>query len=131
MKYLFLVVLGIFSLGLVNAQKARKTGDTNASTALNLNSQVNRARKANGTALIHTEQGRFRLYATFANNKVSGYYAIDQNGKKINPVYPTGGAQALFCQVCINSGGTNQTCYEVDCSKIPPPIKKATANSSQ
>ncbi len=127
MKYFILVLIGLFSIGLVNAQLPRKTGDTKASTALNLDSQVDRARKPNGTALIHTENGRFRLYATFSNNKISGYYAVDQNGRRLNPVYPTGGTKGLFCQVCINT----TTCYEVDCTKIPPPIKQATANSKQ
>jgi hypothetical protein len=39
--------------------------------------------KKNGTSLLHTVKGKFKLYATSVNGKITKYYAVDENGKRI------------------------------------------------
>jgi hypothetical protein len=39
--------------------------------------------KKNGTSLLHTVKGKFKLYATSVNGKITEYYAVDGNGKRI------------------------------------------------
>lgn len=39
--------------------------------------------KKNGTSLLHTVKGKFKLYATSVNGKVTEYYGIDENDKRI------------------------------------------------
>ena len=132
MKQIILILTGLFSVGLINAQVSnlpRKTGttgvNTNTATAVNINKQLDSLRKPNGSVLIHTEKGQHKLYATFTNNKISEYYAITQSGKRLNATYNT---SETTCKVCI-SNPSGSICYEVDCSKIPLP--KATVNTRQ
>jgi len=39
--------------------------------------------KKNGTSLLHTVKGKFKLYATSVNGKITEYYAVDENGKRV------------------------------------------------
>ena len=96
------------------------------SPATNINAKVEAVRKANGTVLVHTEEGKFKVYASFKKSKVTEYYAMDMNGNRINPSYPAS-KEGVTCYVCIESpGGT--FCYNIDCKDIPP-LKKITTNA--
>lgn len=90
----------------------------------NLNSKVEAGRKANGPVLIHTEEGKYKVYASFKKNKVSEYYAIDMDGNKIDATYPV--ANSSRCYFCISNGGaSDRICYEVECDFIPSPKQVA------
>jgi len=88
------------------------------SPATNINAKVEAGRKTNGTVLVHTEEKKFKVYASFKKSKVTDLYAIDMNGNRINPTY-SASKGGVTCMICIESpGGT--FCYTIDCKDIPP-----------
>ena len=97
------------------------------SSKTNLNSKVEAGRKANGSVLIHTEEGKYKVYASFKKNKVSEYYAIDMDGNKIKPTYAS--KAGLKCSFCIIRGD-HVVCYEVECTNIPSPKQIAIKASN-
>lgn len=106
-KFILITLIGCFICFETKAQ----------SPLTNITVKIQAARKANGVALVHNEDGKFKIYAVFKNEKVTDYYAVDMNGKRINPTYAssTGG---VSCTVCIKSpAGT--ICYEIDCDDVP------------
>lgn len=112
MKQIILTILvGLFFCVSVNAQ----------SPNTNLNSKVEAGRKANGTVLIHTEKGKYKVYASFKKSKVDSYYAIDAAGKRVEVTYNA----ELTCTFCISKDGA-LICYEVACTNIPAPKLTAT-----
>lgn len=90
--------------------------------ATNINAKVETSRKANGDVLIHTEEGKFKVYASFKKSKATGYYAVDMTGNRISPTYEAKGVTPR-CFFCIHVNG-DSVCYEVECTNIPP-LKKA------
>jgi hypothetical protein len=116
MKKIFLATASLFFIMAANAQ-------LRWGTTTNITKAVDRCRKPNGSALVRTD-GAIKLYATFKDSKVSGYYAIDGNGKRIDPTNSSSKKDANMCVFCIYLDGGGQICYEVDCKNIPPPIHK-------
>ncbi len=125
-KNFFLLTLLLSGL-ILNAQNKQIVKPTTTTKPLiNLSQFVEKNRTPNGSALIYNETGKFKVYASFSNSKVTGYYAIDGNGKRTDATYVA--ASAVFCQVCISGDAGQKVCYEVDCGEIPRPKKTSIAN---
>ena len=123
MKKILSITVCLFFIMVANAQLRWGQGT-------NITKAVESCRKANGTALLHTE-GATKLYVTFKNSKVSEYYAIDGNGKRIPATYSSSKEAATKCYVCISIENGTNVCYEVDCANIPSGKTKAFQNSRQ
>ena len=118
MKKAFLATASLFFIMVANAQL--RWGSTT-----NITKAVDQFRKPNGTTLLRTDGG-IKLYATFKNSKVSEYYAIDGNGKRIDPTYSASKTAPIACSFCIKTWDPVkkeivEICYAVDCKNIPPP----------
>lgn len=90
---------------------------------LSASKQLTIVKKQSGQSLVHTEPGKFKLYAKFAKNMVTGYYAIDNGGKRTEATYKrnqnTGGS-TVACVVCIVVRGI-PTCFQISCDDVPTP----------
>ncbi|MGB6093975.1 MAG: hypothetical protein WBF83_09465, partial [Moheibacter sp.] len=60
------------------------------------------------------------VYATYKNNKLAGFYAIDTKGNKI----PATISKGVHCEVCVEAVGITR-CYEINCDNLPDPKKNA------
>lgn len=97
----------------------------------NLDSAIIKNRKVNGTVFINTDETGLKLYVVYKNKKVSDIYAVSKTGSKINVIYQTPETSAtakdnipttpMKCKVCFESEGKIFSCYEIECSQIPPP----------
>jgi hypothetical protein len=72
-KLIFLLITAIFFHAGVKAQ----------SDTIYLPIKAESRIKKNGTSLLHTVKGKFKLYVTSVNGKVTEYYGVDENGKRI------------------------------------------------
>lgn len=75
-KVTFLLITVIFFHAVVKAQ----------SDTIYLPIKAESRIKKNGTSLLHTVKGKFKLYANSVNDKVTEYYAVDENGKRIETI---------------------------------------------
>src|SRR5580765_7669460 len=100
MKKTYFLLSLLFSGLLLNAQNNPiKPIPTINRPTVNISQNVEKNKIPNGSALIYTEPGNFKLYATYANSKVTEYYAIDGNGKRIPATYTA--ESRVKCIVCI------------------------------
>lgn len=80
-------------------------------------------KKQTGKSLLYTEPGKYKLYATFVNNKATNYYAIDNNGKRTDATFKANQAgidPIMTCKVCVTLGG-KQHCWDISCDDVPKP----------
>ena len=119
MKKIFLLSASILFITLCNAQLKRtklvQTGNSDT-TWKNLSQKLNRTKITTGNVKLHTEPGKYDLYATFKNKQVTGYYAIDKRGNKIPATYAEKGTKCIACITIEN--GLNY-CYDIDCDDLP------------
>ncbi len=118
-KNFFLLTLLLSGL-ILNAQNKQVIQTpTTTKPVINLSQSVEKNKTPNGSALVYNERGKFKVYASFSNSKITGYYAIDGNGKRTDATYVA--ASSVYCEVCISGDAGQKVCYQVDCAKIPLP----------
>jgi len=120
MKKLLFATAAVFCLTFCNAQHSKKSTQkpiSNTTSQTDLRGKISSAKIADGNVKIHTEPGKYDLYATYKNNKVADYYAIDAKGNKIPATYTP---MVTSCVFCIEKG-KKKVCYEVECKNIPGP----------
>lgn len=97
--------------------KPSTTGNQPETNMVNLDAAIEKNKKANGTSLLLSEERKYKLYATFKNNKVESYYLVDNGGNRIEPEFKNANLKCEFCFL-MNS---QRVCYEVSCDNLPPP----------
>jgi hypothetical protein len=112
-----LAILTLFCLVLSIQGKAQASVD--------ISKKIETSKKQEGVALIHTEKGKFKLYASYGKNKLTSLYAIDGTGEKIGATYKENpAAKGVTCVVCVIVLGKS-TCYLISCDQVPSPKDKA------
>jgi len=139
MRKYILVVSAIFCASFVNAQ-TRRTNQADASqTSNNSTTGARRTKLINGDVFLYTMKGKYKLYATYVNNKVVSYYAIDAKGNKLPASILTKpdntSVRKLKCLTCVRvvdvvTGKSAEECEEIPC---PDNItgEKATIKTAQ
>lgn len=83
--------------------------------------------KTSGSALLLTEKGEFKLYASYKNSKLTDVYAVTNDGKRIdgnfNREETSKNNDTVTCYVCLVVNGRSK-CYKVFCDLVPPPMPK-------
>lgn len=133
MKKLFLLSASLFFITLCHAQlkRAKQIQPGNSDTTWhNLPGQSKRIKITNGNVRLLTEPGKYDLYASYKNKKITGYYAVDDKGNKFPATYAK---QGVKCYFCIDQPGKDKVvkgrvCYEVSCTNIPSPKAIKTAH---
>lgn len=133
MKVFLFLGLSLLLVNLVNAQLNRSKDYLNVSsdTTWHSTGQFSRQKVANGNVLVHTQAGKYKLYASYKNNAVTGYYAIDATGTKVNATVSRRGKGG--CYYCIRLPEPNNKtlvlCWWTDpCQASPERPTTKTAN---
>ncbi len=100
-------------------------------TKADITKKIETSKKKNATVLIQEEKGKFKLYAVYGKeSQLTELYAIDNNGKKVEPQYMKGKKKldlvlgegkfedTVKCSACVTING-HTACYPIDCSKLP------------
>ena len=122
MKELLLLSATLFCMAICNAQRIKNNplkAAKNDATRVDLKAKMKNAKIANGDVKIHAEPGRYVLFASYKNSKVTGFYAIDTKGNKIPATYTAKGASK--CIACITIENGLNYCYDIDCDDLPKP----------
>ena len=93
---------------------------------VDISAKIESSKKQKGEALIHTEEGKYKLYASYSKKKLTHLYAIDITGKKIDATYTKekNMADGERCFACIDFLGLT-ICHAIDCGQVPPPKTKS------
>ncbi len=86
-----------------STQKGMAQTDT-----LNIAAKIETAKKKTGTALVHTEKGKFKLYAVFKNNVATEWYATDMKGNRLKAAASN---QSQNCKICVIMPDGVQICF--------------------
>lgn len=130
MKKVSLPIMLILFAFVANAQlkKAHNYHSEGSDTIWSkINERLVKKNVSNGDVRIHIEPGKYDIYVSYKKGKVFNYYAVDIKGKKIPVSYMA--KDDMTCRFCITRG-LDIICYDVDCSKLPPPIEKATIKTA-
>lgn len=124
--FLLLSVLFIFTIADAQVKRTKEIPHGNSDTSWhNLGGSKTRTNINNGDVKIHSEPGKYELYATYKNKQPTDYYAIDNKGTKIPASSVTKtvdyAAKIVKCFKCvgtIDDKGTKTTdCWDVPCPK--------------
>ncbi|WP_018630984.1 hypothetical protein [Niabella aurantiaca] len=119
MKKIMLTAIAVFLFAIVHAQLKRSKdylkGGTDT-TWHDLSGSLKRTKTITGNARLRTEPGKYTLYASYKNRRITGYYAMDTKGHKIPVTYTT---KAAECFACIQVPGGISKCYKIDCNDLP------------
>ena len=84
------------------------------------------SRVRNGSVLLHSQTGKYRLYAALKNGRVVDYTATNFRGQKLKTTV-SGTVAKTHCMVCVIGDDGKQVCWLIDCKDLPrPPSVKAT-----
>jgi len=132
-------LLFVISAICITIAASSQTHKTN--TSGNSNTSSGQAKITNGDVYLHTVKGKYKIYATYVNSKVTGYYALDSNGKKIparimtKPDKTNTTAKKLKCYTCVKVVDTSTGKIAEDCTEVSCPDsitgEKATTNTTQ
>ncbi len=85
----------------------------------------NRQKNVNGTVLIYELKGGYKIYATYKNSRLTTWYSIGPDGKKIKP--SASGITPVSCEDCLLLPDGRTVCKR--CTTTPlgtPPVKMAS-----
>ena len=127
--------------GSVMIARAQYTGTKKANTVFTENnlSVIKQKRMDNGDVFLTTSALGYKLFATYANAKLTGYYAIDIKGRKLPATSfqkrTNTSARTLKCFTCVRVVDTDTGKSAEECTEIPCPTaetgEKATSKSAQ
>ncbi len=124
MKKILLSATLLLFITIAYAQPKRTKDYLNGGdTTWNSSGPTKRMKITNGNVKVHTVHGKYDLYATYKNKKVTGYYAIDAKGNKlpVSVVAKTvAGSSGKFkcytcAKVCNEAGKCAEDCTEIEC----------------
>jgi hypothetical protein len=124
MKRLIFIITAFCLAAISSAQTRKLNQGSTTTTDTTINSGMTRKKLSNGNMLLHTVAGKYKLYATYANNKVVDYYVIDTKGKKhparIVTKQDNYSARRLKCYTCVkvvdaDTGKSAEECEEIPC----------------
>ncbi len=136
MEKIFLLATSLLFFTITHAQAKRtkeglndNSGDTTWHTP---SGSFKRQLVSNGRTAVHSEPGKYILYATYKSKKLTGYYAVDTKGNKlpVNTVARQSGGKfkCYACvKVCNEAGKCVESCTEDSCPDDMG-VAKATTN---
>jgi hypothetical protein len=94
------------------------------SSPVDISAKIEANNKQNGESPIYKDEGKYTLYASYSQKKLTGLYAINNDGKKIDVTYKKekDGTGSESCFACINFLGLI-ICHKISCGQVPPPKK--------
>lgn len=125
MKKILLLSIALFFFALVNAQTNRTKAVSQGSdtTWHDQSGPLKRTKISNGTRVVQQDAGKYSLFATYKEGKVTGYYAVDAKGNKLpvsvvaRPVATSSGKFKCYAcvKVCNEAGKCVEECTEDGC----------------
>lgn len=125
MKKILLLTTALVFFALANAQtnKTKTVSQASDTTWRDQSEPLKRAKIANGTRVVQQEAGKYSLFATYKEGKITGYYAVDAKGNKLpvsvvaRPVATSSGKFKCYAcvKVCNEAGKCVEECTEDGC----------------
>lgn len=74
-----------------------------------------------GDVLVHTEKGKYKLFASYDKKKLTGMYATSTDGKNLEVTYKRSQqGSSVICIVCVLVNAI-PTCHRISCDEVPGP----------
>lgn len=134
MKKFFFVSATLLFFNVVNSQILRSkdglNGGSSDDTIWHNSGQLNRQKVTNGKVAVHSVPGKYTLYATYKNKKLTGYYAADAKGNKL-PVNTVAkqSVNKFKCYTCVRVCNEAGKCAE-SCTEEPCPEGMGVENAN-
>lgn len=134
MKAFMLLAMSILIFSLTYGQPKRtKEGlNGNGDTTWHSSGPYKRQLISNGRQTVHSEPGKYTLYAIYKNKKLTGYQAVDSKGNRLPVNTVAKQSDGKFkCYTCIRVCDDTGKCVE-NCTEDPCPdgmgVEQATSN---
>lgn len=136
MKAVLLLAISITLFSMAYGQPKRTKeglGGNNGDTTWHSGGPYKRQLISNGRKPVHSEPGKYTLYATYKNKKLTGYQAVDSKGNNlpVNTIAKESGGKfkCFTCvRVCNDAGKCADDCTEISC---PDDIGGAKATTNE